>query len=120
MRKTVPLQPTKVMVSASDTAPADRTVLKTPEGVEDVQVVVVSRWRQVLIRTVRTYLQGFVGFLVAGQTGAADAVGVYLPAGDFLALCISSASLALAPAVISVLQNTIELLSELDSPQTRA
>lgn len=77
-------------------------------------------WQQALVRTVRTYLQGLVGFLMAGGTGAADAVGVPLPAHDFLALLGVSAGLAVAPAIIALLQNAVELLSKLERASLRA
>ena len=116
----------EVLVTASPTAPPDGTILQTPPGDDDVRVVVRSRLRQALIRTVRTYLQALVGFLVAGGVGAADpidlaqAVGVQMPTNAFFGLLISAAGLAVAPAVVSFIQNMIELLTALDKPQIRA
>jgi hypothetical protein len=110
----------KVVVTESPKAPRDKSILETPAGKEDIQVVVMSWWKQAAIRTVRTYLQGLVGFLVAGGTGVAGAVGINMPVHDFGALLWTSASLAVAPAVIALLQNAVEILSKLDSPQTRA
>jgi len=86
------------------------------------EIIVLTWWQQALIRGTRVYLQSLVGFLLAAGTGAAAAVGVNLPVGDFGKLLLSAASMAVAPAVISLLQNSIEILSKLDSsnPQVRA
>lgn len=108
-----------VMVTAAHGVALDQPI-STPAGIPDLKVVAVSKARQIAIRTARTYLQALVGFLVAGGTGAAAAVGVNMPAGDFLQLLGSAASLAVAPAAIALLHNAVELLGELDSPNTRA
>lgn len=110
----------KVVVTSGPAAPTDNAVIATPPGKQDIQVVVMGWLRQALIRTLRTYLQAFVGFIVAGGTGAASAVGIDIPARDFLQLCVSAGSIALAPAVIAFIQNAIELLTALDNPTTRA
>lgn len=112
----------KVLITARDTAPADNTVLETAPGAPDVQVVTMAWYSQVAIRVLRTYLQSLLGFLVAVGSGAAGAVGIELPMKDFGELLWSSAGLAVAPAVISLLQNAIEILSKLDatSPKLRA
>ncbi|MGH6689531.1 MAG: hypothetical protein ACREF4_02475 [Gammaproteobacteria bacterium] len=109
-----------MIVTAGPAAPRDRSIVPTPAGKADIQVIVIPWWKQTAIRTVRTYLQALVGFLVAGGTGAAEAVGVPLPAGDFLSLLLASAGLSLAPAVIALLQNSVEILARLESPATRA
>jgi len=102
--------------------PKDRSILHTPAGQANVEIVALSVWAQVGIRVLRTFLQGWVGILIAGGTGAAAAVGVNMPVGDFGALLVQSASLAVAPAVISALQNIIELLGRVDvnNPGMRA
>lgn len=118
----------KVIVTASPDAPPDGAIIHTPIGQPNLQVKVMGRVHQIAIRTIRTYLQSLVGFLVAGGTGAVEALGdmvgvdVHLPARDFMDLFLVSASMSLAPAVISLLQNTVELLSELekDKPELRA
>lgn len=111
----------KVLVTERPGAPRDNAILGSPLG-RDVKVVAMPWWKQTAIRTLRTYLQSLVGFLLAGGTGLAGAVGVPMPAYDFWALLQSSAGLALAPAVISLLQNGIEILAKLDSnnPEIRA
>jgi len=112
----------KVIVTERERAPDDKSVLETKRGTDDIQVVVVTWYKQALIRTVRTYLQSLLGFIVAVGSGAAGAVGINIPMQDFGQLFLSSASLAIAPAIISLLQNAVELLTRLDStsPQMRA
>jgi len=112
----------KVIVTERERAPDDKSVLETKRGADDIQVVVVTWYKQALIRTVRTYLQSLLGFIVAVGSGAAGAVGINIPMQDFGQLFLSSASLAIAPAIISLLQNAVELLTRLDStsPQMRA
>jgi hypothetical protein len=118
----------KVMVTAGPSAPRDGAIIQTPEGKNDLQVKLLSKAQQIAIRTLRTYLQSLVGFLVAGGTGAigaiTDAVGVELniPARDFVDLLVIAASLSVAPAAIALLQNTVELLADLEhaKPEWRA
>lgn len=66
----------------------------------------------VIVRSVRVYLQGLLGFLIAGQSGAA-----VLEYGDFLHRLGFAASLAVAPAVVSFVQNLVELFTKLDEKQ---
>ena len=89
---------------------------------DNPQVLLLTWWQQALIRGSRVYLQSLVGFLLAAGTGAAAAVGGNLPVGDFGKLLLSAGSMAVAPAVISLIQNSIEMLTKLDSssPQLRA
>lgn len=112
----------RVLVTERPTAPPNGIVLGTGPGDADVEIVTMRWWTQVLIRVARTYLQSLVGFILAAGSGAADAVGVNMPANDFVGLLYACASLSVAPAVISLLQNGIEILSRLDtsSPKLRA
>jgi hypothetical protein len=98
-----------------------RDDMYTLEQKEDVIVVAMPAWQIVGVRTLRVYLQSFVGFLTAMGTGFAEAVmGVQL--GPFAQQFVIAASMAVAPATISLLQNTIELLTKLDAtnPTLRA
>lgn len=87
-----------------------------------VTVIQMPAWQIALVRTARVYLQTLVGVLIAGGTGLAGAVGVQMPAGDFSRMLISAASLAVAPAAVTFIQNVIELLAKLDTlkPTLRA
>jgi hypothetical protein len=90
--------------------------------VGEVTVIPMPPWQIAGVRTLRVYLQSFLGFLTAGATGYAAAIGVSMPVGDFSNLIVTSASLAVAPATFTLLQNIIELLTKLDAtnPTLRA
>ena len=120
--KTVVQEPVKVLVTARPEAPVDGAIIKTPAGVPDLQAVTRSWYAQVGVRVLRTYLQSLVGFVLAVSTGAAAGVGINIQVGDFGDVMLKSAGLAVAPAVMSLLQNAIEILSKLDqtNPQARA
>lgn len=106
----------KILTTERPEGPEHESTLRTPSGELNVEIVTQSWWAQALIRFGRTYLQGLVGFLVAG--GAASVAGVNIGVGDFW----NAAGLAFAPAVISLIHNAIELLTKLDvtNPELRA
>ena len=124
----------QVLVTAGPKAPPDKKVLETPPGDKDLQVVVMGWFRQALIRTARTYLQNVLGYLTnIGITGAVAvtafanltpeqqiAVKQAWSALEFYQVLLIALSSAVAPAVIAFLQNSLELLIKLDSPETRA
>lgn len=120
--KTIEQPSEKVLVTARDTAPSENVVLRTQPGAADVQVVTMTWYGQVAIRVLRTYLQGLLGFILTLASPAGEAVGIKLPVMDFAGVLVTSASLAIAPAAISLLQNAIEILTKLDSssPKLRA
>ena len=120
--KMVQLEPVKVLVTERPEAPADGEIIKTPAGVPDLQAVTRSWYAQVGVRVLRTYLQSLVCFVLAVGSGAAAGAGIHVAVGDFGDLMLKSAGLAVAPAVMSLLQNSIEILSKLDqtNPQARA
>lgn len=116
------------VIARADT-PEDGTELHTDATDEQghhvhVVVAAMSPFLAVLVRFARTYLQGLIGFLLLGIAAApvAAGLGVVLPPGDFFAAVKAAAGLALAPAVISLLQNLVELLGKLDEkfPRLRA
>jgi hypothetical protein len=76
---------------------------------------------QVIVRGLRTYVQALVGFLLLGLGGGLDNIGG-VQSSVFIVQLKIAASLALAPAVIAVLQNSAELLAKLDErmPKARA
>jgi hypothetical protein len=79
------------------------------------EIVPMPAWQIALVRTARVYLQSLAGFVTAGATGFAGAVGVPLAVGDFSTLLVQAASLAVAPAAMTLLQNAIELLASIDT-----
>jgi hypothetical protein len=113
-----------VLVTERDTSPPDKTVVVTPPALPNVLIRTMTPIAQVLVRALRTFLQSLVGFLIVVMAGRTiiDNVGVMIPATDFLAALKIAASLALAPTVISFIQNLVELLARVDEsfPKARA
>lgn len=101
----------KTLVTEREDGPVDGSVLRTPSGQANLTVVTQSWWMQVLIRVARTYTQGLVGFIVAGTAGLPGP----LPAAGFGTILLNAASLSIAPAVVSLLQNGVEILARLDA-----
>ena len=108
----------KTIITETPESPKSGSTLRAPAGDTNVTVVTMTWYSQVAIRVLRTYLQGLVGFVVAGTAGMPGP----LPASGFSSVLLNAASLALAPAIVSLLQNAIEILSKLDvtNPQVRA
>jgi hypothetical protein len=118
-------EPINTLVTERDDAPADGTRLTTTDTREaDVIIRAMTPFAQVLVRFARTYLQGLVGFLLLGLAAkpTLEGLGVAVPVDDFFTALKVAAGLALAPAVIALLQNLIELLAKLDEkfPKMRA
>ena len=103
-------------------SPEDRSILRTPAGQANVEIVALSVWTQVGIRVLRTYAQSVLGFVLAVESGAAAGVGLAMPAQDFGKRLLVALSMAAAPAAVSLLQNFVELLNRLDqtNPTFRA
>jgi hypothetical protein len=118
-RSTVP-----VVVTERDTSPPDGQIARTDVTQKNILVVTMTPFAQALVRFARTYLQGLVGFLLLALTArpVLATVGVVILPGDFLDAIKTAAGLAVAPAVISLLQNFIEILTLLDEkfPKLRA
>ena len=112
----------KVLMTERPEGPTNESVLKTPSGEANVEVLTMTWYSQTGIRVARTYLQGLLGFILTLATPAGEAVGIKLPVMDFTGVLVTSASLAVAPAVIALIQNAIEILTQLDtnSPKLRA
>lgn len=118
------LAPVPVLTTERAGSAPDGTVIETPSGQPDLVVTVMTPLAQVAVRGLRTYVQGIVGFLGMLTVGrpVAESLGVVLPPGDFFQILQTAAGLAVAPTVISLLQNTAELLGRLDNllPKARA
>lgn len=97
-------------------------LVRTPEGSSDVMLVALPPWKMVLVRVTRVYLQSVLGFLIAASSGAVTELGIKLPPGDFYGLLLTCCLLGVAPATISLIQNTVEILTQLDTsnPSLRA
>jgi hypothetical protein len=104
----------KVLAVARGTLDEDVTAT-TPRGTSDVRVVVLPAVRVVAIRAVRTFLQAWLGFLGASVVGVIPTDPLAPPeAWQRIAI---AAGLALWPAAISGIQNTLEIVSRLDVTQ---
>jgi len=91
----------------------EETILATtPEGWNDVQIVLVSAVRAVLIRVVRTYLQTFAGFLLGSAVLPSELDPLAPP--EAWQRIVMAAGLALFPAFVSLVQNAAELLAKWD------
>jgi hypothetical protein len=110
------------MPDETKTVVTKRADMVTDKQAENVIVVLVSPVKIVVVRALRVYVQTLAGLLTAATTGVTAAVGVTMPAGDFFKLFVACASIALAPAVMSILLNTGELLAKWDAthPMLRA
>jgi hypothetical protein len=118
-------EPTPILVTERGIeSPPDKTTVVTPPGMPNVLIRTMTPLAQVLVRALRTFLQSLVGFLIVVMAGRTiiDNVGVMIPATDFLDALKIAASLAVAPTVISFIQNLIELLARVDEsfPKARA
>lgn len=107
-----------IVTKRDDTVPATviaQTPLSTPVN---IQVVAMTAVAQIIVRATRTYLMTLIGLLSAGGIGLDKGA---LP-DTFGALMWTSAGMALAPAVMSVLVNLGELLLKIDQrlPELRA
>jgi hypothetical protein len=103
------------VVTKRDEGVSENIQAKTPGDQPNVNVIVMPAWQRVLVRTARVYLQSLAGFIIAGGTGLVEAAtDVKMPIGNFLQLLIASASLAVAPAALTLLQNAVELLAKFD------
>jgi hypothetical protein len=108
-----------VLVVKRPGAPADDSILETPPGKPDMRVVVQRWWMQVIVRVARTYLQNLLGTYLTLASGLPEKLGLKLD--EFGSIFVMAASFAVAPAVVSLIQNTIELLSswDLSNPKMR-
>jgi hypothetical protein len=103
-------QPTVVTVSASSLNTGRRASDPPLTAYADhahVIVRVIQPLTIVFVRALRTFLQTLLGTLTAGMMGV-------MPATDFLHLLKVCASISVASGVVSLLQNTIELLGKFD------
>ncbi len=72
-------------------------------------------WQSVLVRAARTYLQSLVAFLaVVGLGIEVGAIDDAVRLAPFAAKLILAAELAVAPTVVALLQNGLEVLRKLD------
>lgn len=90
---------------------APETVGIAGVGTPHEVVVYTMSWVRILtIRVLRVWLQSFLGLLAIDGLGIADLA----PPGEAFQQMWTVAGIALAPAVIALLQNALEFLTKLD------
>ena len=117
---TLPVQ--QILVTAGPSAPLEGTIINTPPGQSDLQVIAVSRWNQVWIRTARAFAQSLVGNLTSVGASVVVVVKVFgldLPLNGFLATVYVALGLTLTPTLVAFLQNAIEILNNMDKTAAR-
>lgn len=103
------------MPDETKTVVTERPEMTTDRQLNSVTVVSMPPWKIVLVRTTRVYLMTLVGLLTVTGTPFGSAVGLTLSAPDFFGWLLTCASVSVGPAVISLIQNAIELLAKLDA-----
>lgn len=73
-----------------------------------------DRWKRVLVRVARTYLQSFVGFLGASALGSVAPGGPVPPPETALMALSMAAYAALFPAGVALIMNALEELNKID------
>ena len=108
------MAPATVVTARADTV--------TDHQLSQVVIVLMTPLRIIATRAARVYLQTLIGLLSAFGLGVASEVGVTMAADTFWHTLLACMGLAIAPAVMSILQNTLELLAKADAtmPQLRA
>jgi len=111
-------EPIQTIVTERKDGIQEDTAARTPGDVPNIVVQPMPWYRIVAVRAGRVYVQSLISFLTLSP--AAVAAGV-LPSAFGFSLQ-NAALLAIGPAVLSILQNTAELLARLDEshPQLRA
>jgi hypothetical protein len=110
------------MAEETKSVVTERVGMVTEHQMNRVIVVLMTPIKIVVVRAFRVYLQTRVGLLTALGSGVAATVGVTLTAGDFWHLLAACSSISIAPAIISAITNTVELLAKWDAshPELRA
>lgn len=113
----MPIEDRQVVVAVARPDGLTRTTnADTPYGITDVHVKVISPWMRILMRSLRSGAQSLLGSL----TGAGIIVGsglnkdLGLPNADFAIAVKIALFTAAATAGVTMLQNLIEYLTELD------
>lgn len=115
-----PAPDVKTVTVSTATGIPDGTTIQTPPGLPNVVVKTRSPIRRTVTRIARVYIQALVGFLpvtLGGGQAIANAVapGTMVLPTEFGAQLILAASLALAPAVTTLLGNLLEVLVKEDA-----
>jgi hypothetical protein len=115
-----PEAPMKTVTLSTNAGIPAGTVLQTPEGAPNLVVKTKSPLRRTVTRIARVYVQALVGFLPM-TLGAGQAIANQVAPGhlvlptQFGMQLLLAMSLALAPAVTTLLGNLLEFLVKEDS-----
>ena len=82
---------------------------QTAADIPNVTIVTMPWYLAALVRAARVYIMTLLGLLGASATGIAP-----VAFSDFSVALLSALQTAVAPAIVSLLWNTGELLSKLD------
>lgn len=96
--------PTTVMTERAEPGPSSDLVAHTRKNEPNINVVARPWYVMVLVRVARVYVQSVLGLLTANATGVIDI-------DNFTKILIGASF----PALVSLLQNTVEILSKLDT-----
>ena len=120
----------KTIVTDRPDAPVDGTILATPAGKPDVQVLVKSASSQALTRGIRSFIQTFALTFATLMTGAPQAAmmegfkyfDIPFPTHKALIALITLVVIPLASGLTSFVQNISEFYVKLDksNPELRA
>jgi len=120
MAKALPL----ILVTDRPGAPADKSILRTPSGEENQQVVRSRAWVQALVRAGRTWGQGVAANILTAGTAlaAVQAMGFPLPENVLLATTVAVLVEPLRTSAVTFIHNMLELTAEWDTtkPKFRA
>ena len=89
---------------------ADRLNAATPE-IRTVDFAFISPWKLVLVRTARTYLQGFVAAVPMVPIGVGTGV---LNLTETWQIIVAALVIPVLPAVVAFAQNSAEVLAKWD------
>jgi hypothetical protein len=107
----------KVLMTDRGTLDHDVTAT-TPGDSPNIRVVVVQPIVRVLVRVARTYLQSLLAFLGLAAIGGLPGPGVDPTDPQTLLTKLAlAAGYALAPAVVSLIQNVLEVSASWDTTQ---
>jgi len=114
----------QILVTDREGAPTDKSVLRTPSGEANLQVVTSRAWVQALVRAARTWGQGVgANILTAGTALAAvQAMGFPLPENLLLATTIAVLVEPLRTSAVTFIYNMLEFTAGWDTskPKFRA
>jgi hypothetical protein len=116
---------TKTVVVERDETPKslESRKLETPGHSDDIKVVVMTGLMVILVRSGRTFLQVLLASLIGVVAGSSvPVVSDVLPPAQFGERFVAALYLASISALVTALQNAVELFAKIDArfPEWRA